>query len=76
MCIYTSQSDMPGGGRSDSPAVRIIGAIMALIAVVGYLIFGWSWGAGDAIPTTIGTVVAVSIIGWSFYKVESFTASL
>jgi hypothetical protein len=34
---------MPGGGRSDSPAVRIIGGIVALIAVVGYLVFGWSW---------------------------------
>jgi hypothetical protein len=66
---------MPGGGRSDSPAVRIIGAIVALIAIVGYIGFGWSWGSGDAIPTTIGAIVAVSIIGWSFYTVESFTGS-
>jgi hypothetical protein len=67
---------MPGGGRSDSPAVRIIGGVVALIAVVGYLVFGWSWGAGDAIPTTVGAIVAVSTIAWSFYRVESFTASL
>jgi CHASE2 domain-containing sensor protein len=66
---------MPGGGRSDSPTVRIIGAVVALIAIVGYLVFEWSWGSGNAIPTAIGTVVGVSIIGWSFYKVESFTAN-
>ncbi len=66
---------MPGGGRSDSPAVRMIGATVALIAIVGYLFFGWSWGSGDAIPAAIGTIVAFSIIGWSFYKVESFTAN-
>jgi hypothetical protein len=76
MCIYTLQLHMPGGGRSDSPVVRIIGGIVALIAVVGYLVFGWSWGTGGAIPTTIGAMVTVSIIGWSFYKVESLTASL
>jgi CHASE2 domain-containing sensor protein len=66
---------MPGAGRSNSPAVRIVGAIVALVAVVGYLVFGWSWGSGDAVPAVIGTLVAVSIIGWSFYKVESFTAN-
>ncbi len=62
---------MPGGGRSDSPAVRIIGGIVALIAVVGYLAFGWSRGSGDAIPTAIGTIVTVCVLGWAFYKVES-----
>ena len=67
---------MPGGGRSDSSVVRSIGAIVAVIAVVGYLGFGWSWGAGDAVSTAIGTIVAVSIIGWLFYKIESLTGSL
>jgi hypothetical protein len=76
MCTYATMLHMPGSGRSDSPAVRIIGGIVALIAVVGYLVFGWSWGSGDAIPTAIGSVVAVSILAWSFYKIESFTASL
>lgn len=47
---------------------------MALIALVGYLVQGWSWGSDDAIPTAIGTVVAVLVIGWSVYKVELFTA--
>jgi hypothetical protein len=76
MFIYTAQLNMPGGGRSDSSAVRIIGGIVALIAVVGYLVLGWPWGSGDLSPTAIGTVVAVLIIVWSFYKVESFTGNL
>ena len=60
---------MPGAGRSDSPAVRAIGAIVALIAVVGYLIFGWSFnGSANTIPTAIGIIVAVSAIGWTLYS--------
>jgi len=60
---------MPGAGRSDSPAVRAIGALVALIAVVGYLIFGWSFnGSANTIPTVIGIIVAVSAIGWTLYS--------
>jgi hypothetical protein len=62
-------SHMPGAGRSDSSAVRTIGAIVALIAVAGYLIFGWSFdGSANTIPTAIGIIVAVSAIGWTFYS--------
>jgi hypothetical protein len=67
---------MPGRGGWDPPAIQVVGAMLALIAVVGYLVFGWSLGSGDAIPTAIGTIVAVSIIGWSVYKIESLTAGL
>ena len=60
---------MPGAGRSDSPAIRAIGALVALIAVVGYLIFGWSFnGSANIIPTAIGIIVAVSAIGWTLYS--------
>jgi len=60
---------MPGAGRSDSPAIRAIGALVALIAVVGYLIFGWSFdGSANTIPTVIGIIVAVSAIGWTLYS--------
>jgi len=60
---------MPGGGRSDSQVVRAIGAIVALIAVFGYLIFGWSFnGSANTIPTVIGIIVAVSAIGWTLYS--------
>jgi hypothetical protein len=68
---HTSRSDMPGGGRSNSLALRIVGATVALIVVFGYLSSGWSWGSGSDVLTTIGGIVAVSIIGWSFYRIES-----
>jgi hypothetical protein len=40
-----------------------------LIAVVGYLIFGWSFSGSDAtVPTVIGIIVAASAIGWTLYS--------
>jgi cobalamin biosynthesis protein CobD/CbiB len=60
---------MPGAGRSNSSAVRGIGALVALIAVVGYLFFGWSFnGSTNTIPTAIGIIVAVTAIGWTLYR--------
>jgi hypothetical protein len=60
---------MPGAGRSDSPATRAIGALIALIAVVGYLLFGWSFnGSANTTPTAIGVIVAISAIGWTLYS--------
>ncbi|OYR51325.1 MULTISPECIES: hypothetical protein [unclassified Halorubrum] len=60
---------MPGSGRSDSPAIRAIGTIVALIAVIGYLIFDWSFnGSANTIPAVIGIIVAVSAIGWTLYS--------
>lgn len=60
---------MPGAGRSESSAVRTIGIIVALIAVAGYLIFGWSFnGSANTLPTTIGIAVAVLAIGWRLYS--------
>jgi hypothetical protein len=61
---------MPGGGHSNSEAIRAIGAVVALIAVVGYLIFGWSFdGSGSTTATAIGAIVAVSAPGWTVYSV-------
>jgi hypothetical protein len=63
---------MPGAGRSESAAVRRIGALVALIAVVGYLVFGWSFdGSGNTTATAIGLIVAVSAIGWTLYGIYS-----
>jgi hypothetical protein len=60
---------MPGAGRSESAAVRAIGATVALVAVVGYLVFGWSFGGSNATtPTVIGIIVAASVIGWALYS--------
>jgi hypothetical protein len=49
--------------------VRTIGAVVALIAVVGYLIFGRSFnGSGSTVATAIGIIVAVLAIGWTVYS--------
>jgi hypothetical protein len=60
---------MPGAGRSESPAATVIGAIVGLIAVVGYLVFGWSFnGSESMVPTAIGIIVAALAIGWTLYS--------
>jgi cobalamin biosynthesis protein CobD/CbiB len=60
---------MPGAGHSDSEALRLVGGIVALVAVVGYLAFGWSFsGASDIAPTAIGIVVAAVAVGWTLYS--------
>lgn len=60
---------MPGRGRSASPAIRVIGVVVALIAVVGYLVFGWSFNSSEnTLPTAIGIIVAVLAIGWTLYE--------
>ena len=60
---------MPGAGRSNSTVVRGIGAVVALIALVGYLTLDWSFnGSGSSIPTGIGIIAAVSAVGWTLYR--------
>ncbi|MFC7060151.1 hypothetical protein [Halovenus salina] len=60
---------MPGAGRSQSAAVRTIGATVAVIAGVGYLFFGRSFsGAITTFPTVIGIIVAVAAVGWALYS--------
>jgi hypothetical protein len=60
---------MPGAGRSDSRTVRLIGAIVALVAVVGYLAFGWSFDdSGNTVPTVVGVVAAITAVGWTLYS--------
>jgi len=59
---------MPGAGRSDSTALRVLGAVVALIAVVGYVFFDWSFSApDDATPVAIGVVIAVLAVGVTAY---------
>lgn len=42
---------------------------MALIAIVGYLVFGWSFdGSGSTVSTVIGVVVALGAVGWTLYS--------
>jgi len=63
---------MPGAGRSESTAVRRIGTLVALIAVIGSLVFGWSFGgSGNTTATVVGIIVAVLAIGWALYSIYS-----
>jgi hypothetical protein len=60
---------MPGAGRSESAVIRTIGYSVAVVAVGGYLLFGWSFDSDRAIvPTVIGVIVAASAIGWTLYN--------
>jgi uncharacterized protein (TIGR04206 family) len=60
---------MPGAGHSESNVLRIVGALLALVAVAGYLAFGWSFSeSSDIAPTAIGVVVAVVAVGWTLYS--------
>ena len=60
---------MPGTGRSDSRIVRLVGGIVAVVAVVGTLAFGWSFDVpGGTVPTLIGVTVAVGAVGWTLYR--------
>jgi uncharacterized membrane protein len=58
-------------GHLDSAVLGIVGVVVALIAVVGTLALEWSRGSGNTVLTTIGTFIAVLVIAWSFYRVES-----
>jgi hypothetical protein len=60
---------MPGAGRSKSAAVRAVGATVALVAIVGYLLFGWSFNSSETtVSTVIGLLVAGAAIGWTLYS--------
>jgi hypothetical protein len=52
---------MPGAGRSESAAVRFGGATVALVAIVGYLFFGWSFSGAETLSLTHNSVSARKI---------------
>jgi hypothetical protein len=60
---------MPGAGGSESTAVGVLGALVALAAIAGTLLFGWSFGGStDTVPLAIGVAVGVFAFGWSVYR--------
>lgn len=64
---------MPGAGRSGSTVVKTVGAIVALIAAIGYGAFGWSFNSsGTMASAAIGIVAAVLAIGWIVYTFVLF----
>lgn len=62
---------MPGRASRSKP-LQYMGVAVALIAIVGYTVFGWRYGeTGEIIPFAVGAVVATLAVGWTLYQWRS-----
>jgi uncharacterized membrane protein YbjE (DUF340 family) len=62
---------MPGAGRSDSTLLTYVGIAVAAVAVVGSVVFGWSFNASDGLlPFAVGAVAAAVAVGWYLFGGE------
>ncbi len=60
---------MPGAGRSESTAMQYIGAAVFLVAVVGWLLFGWDFQSSDgSIPLVIAAVCVLLAVSVTAYN--------
>lgn len=60
---------MPGKA-SDSTAMQYVGAAVFVVAVVGYVAFGWRFGDLENLtPVVIGALVAAVAVGYTVYRV-------
>ena len=60
---------MPGAGKSNSRAMQVVGALVALVAVAGAAFGGWSFdGLADGpLPFAIAVVAVTLALGASWY---------
>jgi hypothetical protein len=58
---------MPGR-PTESRSLQVVGALVALVAVVGYTFYDWQWGSGDPLPTALGLAVAALAVGVTLYR--------
>lgn len=59
---------MPGRPSQSKP-LQYIGALVALIAIVGYVGFYWRFGEnGGIIPFAIGVSCVILAGGWTLYQ--------
>lgn len=59
---------MPGN-PSSSGRMSLVGAAFALVAVVGYLAFGWQFGGEtDGVPLAIGLGAVAVAVGVTLYR--------
>ena len=59
---------MPGK-RSSSKTIQYLGLVIATIAVIGYVVFGWRFGEPNGIaPYGIGAIVAIFAVGLTLYR--------
>ena len=56
--------------RSSQPRLlQYVGVLVAIIAVVGYVVFGWRFGETESvIPFVIGGICVVIAICWTLYQ--------
>jgi hypothetical protein len=55
---------MPGAGASDSRLGTAIGVTVAAVAVVGYVVYDWTFSdPGSIVPIVIGVLVALLGVG-------------
>lgn len=56
---------MPGRASQSKP-LQYVGAVVALIAVVGTVVFDWEFGASDGVlPVALGIASVVLVVGWA-----------
>lgn len=59
---------MPGRPSQSKP-LQYIGALVALIAIVGYVVFDWRFGETDGIlPLAIGIICVILAVGSTLYQ--------
>jgi lipopolysaccharide export LptBFGC system permease protein LptF len=58
---------MPGRPAESRP-LQFVGALVALVAVIGFVVFDWEWGGGDPLPTVLGVAAAALAVGVTLYR--------
>lgn len=59
---------MPGRASSSS-ALQYVGALAAVVGVVGYGVFGWRFGeTGGVVPLALGVICAGVAVVWGLYR--------
>jgi hypothetical protein len=57
------------GRSSQSTALRTVGAVVALVAIVGSAFLGWEFGGtDDPVPLALGAGFAVVAVGLTVYR--------
>ena len=58
---------MPGKPSQSRP-LQYVGALVAAVAVVGTVAFGWEFGGTDPVPVALGVAVAAVAVGATAYR--------
>jgi hypothetical protein len=59
---------MPGRA-SESTSLRLIGAVAAVVGLVGYVVLGWRFdGTSGAVPTGLAVLAVAIALGATVYR--------